>query len=588
MQLEKNIKELEASILYWRKQDAEYEALKDEIQSVRGPPARVAKELARIRREFEPEAIGKDEVEKLLGDKESKSPEQIANLLGHRIDYVTRNLDTLANRLETVENQYAAATVVSQPDATDEEGLPITEIFEELDDDDNIVSYRLQRPGDVQPQIREVLEKAGVKNLPQLNQKPGSEPPEPPKDAASPSSAVEQTNAISKPKKGVSFSSDTKEGHEPQVSRNARRLEQIMKDVKEQEELQKQDPIMPDEESEDDAAVRREMLEYAKGEVGPIVAELTLEEGDDQSDDEFDDEAEVDDDYDDDYDDFEDEDEHGKSRSSAITPEYRQRMVELERRLGVQSRFTQDVTEAPEEPEDESSNEDISPSGEGVGRIKVNVANSPPALEGPVTSTQAAPKGSLAKAKGGKEEKKAVRFASSLDIAPDSEAVPPTKPKVDPLSDIVEHSAPMKASAPSQPKRQSRFKKQRESDDAPASRDDFSSFATANGTIPKGPLDMPTQFLNQDRPAAPTGPEGKILGETIVERETSSKAGEDDDVDDTMLHQELAEEFQKRRKHFVNKQGGFLKETESPDQSLGEDMSSRQVSRFKAARLSKR
>src|ERR1019366_2435477 len=68
-------------------------------------------------------------------------------------------------QLLTAENKLAAAIVISTPDDLNEDGLPLTEIFEELDDNGNIISSRVSTPGSSKAQLLEVLEKAGVKDL---------------------------------------------------------------------------------------------------------------------------------------------------------------------------------------------------------------------------------------------------------------------------------------------------------------------------------------------------------------------------------------------------------------------------------------
>ncbi|KAG3177050.1 hypothetical protein PC129_g25530, partial [Phytophthora cactorum] len=73
-----------------------------------------------------------------------------------------------------------------------------------------------------------------------------------------------------------------------------------MKTAKEQENLGDNKPIVPEDEDEDDAEMRRQMLAYSMGEVSAVVAELELDDGETD-----------DDDYEFDYSDegFEDDDE---------------------------------------------------------------------------------------------------------------------------------------------------------------------------------------------------------------------------------------------------------------------------------------
>lgn len=341
-----------------------------------------------------------------------------------------------------------------------------------------------------------------------------------------------------------------------------------MNHAKKQEKISSEQAYIPEDDDEEDAELRRQMLEYS-GEVGAVVAELQLEEGD--SDDyeyEYSDEGFEGDDDDD------QEDKYGRYTGRVVTDDYRQRMLELEKKLGIKSRFT----EQPEDRDGDASSDDE----EGIGRIIVKPAS---ATTTSSSASKPAPVKSNIKEKQPEQlnGKKGVRFASNLDIAPENEpTVLPVReapmkkkePIVEPLSDkIVERSSTAKAPDTSEIKstrKPSRFKKARD-------------------IVPPGPLDVPAKFLDQDRPTAPTGPEGTTLADTLVERESIRAAPHPpDEFDDELIYQEVADEHHKLRKKFIQREGGFLKEDESPIQPLEEQDGGREpVSRFKAARLSK-
>ncbi|KAH7320037.1 Prefoldin subunit-domain-containing protein [Stachybotrys elegans] len=585
--LENTIQDLRKALHHWQTWDTEYEALKEEVDAI--PASQTSEELQRICGAFEGELLQPKEIREIFGENNSRSPEQIKNILDRRIDYVTKNIETLQKQIEAAENKLAAATVVSQPDATHEDGAPITDIIETLDDDDNVVSYTLNKPGDSMPQVREALGKAGVEeDLEDLDaaSKTASQPAPvlerssnggAASELATDKSAVVTTPGPT-PKKSVSFSDDVETNEEAipsqPISRAARRVENIMKTAREQENISKQDPVIPDDEDPDDAALRREMLKYSMGEVGAVVAELQLEEDSGEDDDGWDYMNEDDDDDDD-----EDEDKWGRSKKTAITDDYRRRMLELEKKLGIKSRLTEEYAAA--EAEDESDDERI-------GRIvvKPQAADSTSASTStPASAAKPAPSKSAMKTE--VQEKKGVRFAQELDIAPEREpaavAATPTAPKpkeakVDPLSDIVERSGPSKpvasTNAPNTGRKASRFKKSRED--------------PAAGEIPKGPLDAPSQFLNDQRDETPTGPEGRTIADTLVERDTAKNPLSPDDVDDAMMYSEVASEYQRMRRKFIQREGGFLKEDESPIQRPDEGEGGPEpVSRFKAARHSR-
>ncbi|KAH7156338.1 Prefoldin subunit-domain-containing protein [Dactylonectria macrodidyma] len=583
LQLEELVKKLKKDLQHWQTWDAEYEALKEEVDDVSEADTT---SLTQINDGFEGELLKPREIEDIFGGKNLRSKDQIKNVLDRRIDYVTKNIKSLQKQLEAAENKYAAATVVSQPDATDEDGQPITEIIEKLDDDDNVISYQLNKPGNSLSQLEDALEKAGIKDLPEsepdVTEKSPQQQPlhkeahQQPVATAQPVAKELVSEIIQPPlrsespaNKGVSFAPDTKPGDEPKpkVSRNAKRVEQIMQTAKEQEAIADQAPVIPDDEDEDDAEMRRQMLAYGMGEIGAVVAELELDEGD--TDDE--------DDYEFDYSDegFEDdeEDKYGRSTGTVLTDAYRQRMLELEKKLGIQSRFT---AQEPADEDGESSSDD-----ERIGRIVVKRnPEAQSAASKPTPSKSSIKEREPAESSG----KKGVRFASNLDIAPEGEAVRPliqeitdkdSEPLVEPLSDVVERSGPTKAAEPKSTRKPSRFKKSR--GEAPTATE-----------VPPGPLDLPVRFLDQDRPTAPTGPEGTTLADTLVERDASATPKPIGEFDDDMIQNEVADEYHRMRKKFIQREGGFLKEDESPIQPLDEaEGGPAPVSRFKAAKLSR-
>ncbi|KAF5017766.1 hypothetical protein F66182_10273 [Fusarium sp. NRRL 66182] len=568
-QLEDDINKLQNALRHWQTWDAEYEMLKEEVVAV---CTSGETELKTIHAGFEGELLKDRELDEIFGAKTHRSGQQILNILDRRIDYVTTNIASLQKQISAAETKLAEI----QPDTTEEDGLPITEIIEQLDDNDNVISYKLNQPDSALPKIQDALEKVGVKDLEDGSPSPQAESSTQREAESSSKSPPPQTDLQPKTlapsaSKGVSFAEDTKmqDGPKPQVSRNAKRVEEIMNHAREQEKIANEQAFIPEDEDEEDAELRRQMLEYS-GEVGAVVAELQLEEGDTDDDYEFEhsDEGFEDDDDDD------DEDKYGRSTSRIVTDDYRQRMLELEKKLGIKSRFT-------EQPEDEDG--DSSAEEEGIGRIVVK--KTPTATQSPSASKSAPTKSNIKEKEPEQTNgKKGVRFASSLDIAQEKEpAVLPVReapikeeePVVEPLSDVVvERSSSSKApdatTTAKSTRKPSRFKKARDS-------------------VPPGPLDVPTKFLDQDRPTAPTGPEGATLADTLVERDSIRTAPHPpDEFDDELIYQEVADEHHKLRKKFIQREGGFLKEDESPIQPLEEQDGGREpVSRFKAARLSK-
>ncbi|PTB40500.1 uncharacterized protein TrAFT101_005682 [Trichoderma asperellum] len=584
LRLEDNVNQLQKALQHWQTWDAEYEGLKEEVEAVTA--ADEAKELQRIHGGFDGELLSRTEIDDIFGQPKLKTKDQIINVLERRIDYVSKNIETLQKQLETAENKHAAATVISQPDDTDEDGQPILDIVEELDDDDNVVSFRLNKPGDSFGDVEALLKKAGISDDSEPKAGKKDTVSEKTENKSSPSKIKEQvldsvappnlpsTKPEYTPKKSVSFSEDTKAAEEPEqepeISWRAKRVKEIMSSAKDQEDISMQAAVIPKDESPEDAALRQQMLRYGMSEVGAVVAELELEEGDSEE------ESEIDEDFDDEFDEDEedDEDQYGRYKGSVVTDKYRQRMLQLEQKLGIKS---QSSMSQPKPDEAESSDNDYD---EGIGRILVKREAD---TSSPSTVSKSAPVKSNLKEKqvGDSEAKKGVRFAPSLDIAPEIEPSAPTisedkKDVVDPLSDIVERSSSSKpAQPPAQPaKRASRFKKARDNTD-PAS------------AVPKGPLDIRPKFMEEERQQVPTGPEGTTIADTLVEREPTASAIPPDEVNDAMTHQEVADEYQRMRRKFIQREGGFLKPDESPIKPVHDEENQEPISRFKAARLSR-
>lgn len=594
LELEDNIAKLRKALQHWQTWDVEYEALKEELDEVQDFDG---DELSRIQHDFEGELVTAKEIDEIFGRQKLRSKEQIVNVLDRRLDYVGDSIRTLQKQLDAAEERLADVTGEEYLGASagDEE---LTEIVEELDDDDNVLSYQLKQPSHALPHVKDALEKAGVKDIPGLEKgdaTPASQAqPQPAKASSSePSKPAEEPRVIdvsgdseleevvtSKPiqqepsvKKNVAFADDTKAADDlPQSSaRNVRRVEQIMQTAKEQEDLMEQNPIIPEDESPEDAAMRQAMLSYSMREVGAIVAEMEIEEvGSDEDDYEFE-YSDLDEDMDDDGSDV-----YSRYKGPVVTADYQERMLELEKKLGVRSRFTEAAEKRAEE--DSGSEDEARALQEGIGRIKISNATGTP------SAAKAAPAKSIIKNRNlsSGDQSKGVRFAEALDIAAEEEktinstSATVKKDIVEPMRDtIVERKAPSKPTPPPSNRKPSRFKQNR----------------SEGSAIPQGPFDVPASLIErnaQQLPPTPTGPSGATIAETLVERETNTRPVPPDEFDDSMIHDEVADEYQRMRKRFIQREGGFLAEDESPIQPLEEAHGGpERISRFKAARLSR-
>ncbi|CAN8100925.1 unnamed protein product [Discula destructiva] len=623
-QLEENVARIQTALQHWHVCDAEYEELKEEIERVSEASKPQRDILMHQIEQTKREVVTPDELKQLFGSgKAKKSLSSITDTLQHRIDYVTKNIGTLEKQLEAAEHKLAMAIVVMDPDVSNEEGLPFTDIVEELDEDGNVVSSRLHQPGDLQPQMMEALAKVGIKetDVPEGSEKEGAvaDDAEAADDAADGSreelddtTRMDLVESITKPptqetqlvepkpkpkskpatnankptsKKGVSFSHDTKPSDEiatgdiPPISQNA----QIMAELMEQARLQvipSSDPVIPEDESPEDAELRRAMLRYGMTDIAPIVAELEIDENGES---EYD---ETGSDWDDDDEDAYDED--GRYKYRVVDENLHARMRELQERLGFKS--TKELMQADsrmELDEDDDPNSNKLLDG-GIGRITVTAT--PPVKSALKTGDKAMEDTSA---------KKGVKFANALDVAPDPDTTPadPEQPSfVDPMRTTIVERAPAPvittptaaAAADAPPKKVSRFKK------ANAATSTSTSAALpirqAPTNPPAGPFDAPARFFeaNTEVRTAPEGPEGKTIADAVVERDLPGGAREPDDFDAALLHQEAAVEYNRMRNRMIHKDGGFVKdkdaEIEYPDDV---DESGKKLSRFKAARLAK-
>ena len=346
-------------------------------------------------------------------------------------------------------------------------------------------------------------------------------------------------------------------------------------------------------ESPEDAALRQEMLRYSMEEAGSVVAEINLEDNDD-TDRQLDYEATDDgEDYEDDEDtddsdieaeDTEEEDEFGRTTRRVVSDEYRQKMLELERKLGVRSMINAGPETASTDPVKNEMEE---------GRVDHEAEQG----KKPRSGVQ-----------------KGVRFAETLDI---QEA--PTNPAPVPASqealietrerpvatDVVEREATPKPPSlnVAAPKKISKFKASRAAQQA---QDPISGFTNDISLVANGPLarnglsdrlvpathSASTKFMSiLSEPVMPRevpgGPRGKTHVETVVERPMSDKktmAKAPDELDPELMNQQIRDEYNRAHNRRIQKKDGFM----SIDQEDLEDEEGRpKISRFKAARLAR-
>ena len=347
--------------------------------------------------------------------------------------------------------------------------------------------------------------------------------------------------------------------------------------------------VIPVDESPEDAALRRQMLRYSMSEVGAVVAEIELDEEDEDLSD-----ASYTDDEDGTISDTssleEDEDEHGRTKRRVLDDAYLEEMRALEKKLNA------------------TAIQNVGPHANGLTAPVVEKTS------GSITRDSSFK--DLSKSPTISSISKKVRFAEELDVRD-----PPLKDQSNsivksiskPIKDnIVERVAPMDGHTQptTAPKKISRFKSARAGNptisptkaafDTPAAdtlveRTTPKTSASPRPTSNRYHLPDHTNLTGSESPRlVPTGPSNRTHAPIVIERPYSaitdpSTAVEPDELDPALLHQQVATEYHIMRNRMVQRQGGFLA-TDGEKEYVPlteEDGGAPKVSRFKAARLAK-
>ena len=363
--------------------------------------------------------------------------------------------------------------------------------------------------------------------------------------------------------------------------------------------------VIPTDESPEDAALRRQMIQYGLHEVGAVVAELDLDE---DSESQFSFSA---DDSDDDQQHSssaeEEEDKFGRTTRRVVDDDYRREMLDLENKLKARATKAIEPIVPRSSPEVNGMSEKESTKLPGTSVLRDKVERST-------------------------VKKKGVRFAEELDISPAPAQGSTSKPTritageaAPAIRDaIVERAAPRETpstEASPMPQRVSRFKTARA---AANYNGKFPAMRTGDPHIVNGPLKGP--ILERGLPNAtpslpliaatsgkrkdftgpiqatgegharqmPEGPQGKTHVHSIIEHEVSSHepdAPDPDDMDPALLQQEVAIEYHRMRNRMIQRQGGFLPRDNEDEERVPlteeEGGTGKKMSRFKAARLRK-
>ena len=626
-QLEEHVAKLQFALQHWQKWNFEYEALKEEIAAL--PPTTTSQALYRAAHDFQGEVLDEKEIRELLGQDKgiSRKPEQVVALLSRRIDYVQRNVETVQKQVD--------GAVIKLGEVGPTEKQDMTEILEELDEQGNVISSRLSRPGEATSEVVNALKKAGVKedDLQEIDptiedkialdmtttsssvttqgEAPGSASKVEERSASGKQASEEQVGVEGSRRKSVTFAEDTKAesaqsaGGEVQKSSTTKadpvktkstrqRIPVIVKnnfepqdraleivsdnDDNDIDESSTQAPIIPADESEADAMIRREMLAYSMNEMGAIVAQLDLAE------------TSVDDDgsyYTDEDDDDEDEDgmrtsatatddeeenEFGMNATGMMSAQYRQEMQDLEARLN--AKYFANLGPDAAGMLDENGIADVEQLATHTARIAVKDDEDMPQRPSRDTSSASAPNvappSALRTIPAG-SAKKGVRFAEELDVAPPQPAVQAPKATMKTstpgIRDVVQERTALPSSSitaplpPSNTRPPSRFKAARSA-----------SAQSANPPEAQSPLPTSTTSSITSTTKSPssrlTTPANSPLAAIVAERPPSSistataAAHEPDEFDPELVRRQVAEEYYRQRNRRISKEDGFRREVQ--------------------------
>lgn len=575
-QLQDSVEKLRKALALWTTWEADYQSLKDELEIADNTSPEHIRDIARS---LDSSLLDDKEVDELLGKglKTKRTANQVVDMISRRIDYVLQNSATIEKQLDAAEKRLAGVDVLLEPGLENEDGLPMMDIEEELDEDGNVVGSSLNQTGKAAAEIAEVLRKAGLQKLDLVQggiaQPQAGVPTTSPTAsirASSPSahtqpepqpSESDQPQAI--PQKSVSFADEEQpkpakgkialenDGYNDALAdMNFTRGTKVIELDQDDNEIASY-PIIPQGESPEDAELRRQMLQYGLSEVGQIVAELDLDQPTvSYSDDEDED------DYDYNTEDDEEEDEYGRTKKVVVTEDYRQQMLELEKKLN--ARMIENT--GPDTNTDSLA--------EHVSEIRTMRIRGNEHFDQSLAAARAEP------IKDQSLKKKGVRFADDVDVSEAPSQMPkPVRNQINPSPTITDRiverpsSTPEAQAAPTKPAKVSRFKSARHG-------------ATE-------PRILPTPFVPA-APPVPTGPAGRTLAPTVLEHaSTTSEPQVPDEYDPVTINREIQTEYHKARNRYMQQQGGF-KQPEHGEEVpviVDEDGKTKKVSRFMAARL---
>jgi len=140
--LEDQIAKLRRSLQYWQTWEAEYDGFKEELETL-DQGAR-SEDIIELASNFGGTTITEKEVKELLGfgHGAQRSHSQLLDTISKRVETGQKNADSITKQLDQAELEYDRLNSPNRTSTASEE-KPVMEIYEELDDQGNVVSSRL-------------------------------------------------------------------------------------------------------------------------------------------------------------------------------------------------------------------------------------------------------------------------------------------------------------------------------------------------------------------------------------------------------------------------------------------------------------
>jgi len=589
LQLEENIAQLRKSLRHWLTLEIDYEGLKEEFLAL--PQDASLEDCLQAAQESKADLVDEKELRSLLtsGGSRHRQPQQVVELLTKRVDYVSRNVETIRKQLSDAEKKRNALLLAEEPEHREDAGLPLTEITEELDETGQVISTKIHMPGADAPQLIDVLKRAGVHDLHETGGTITRVETAPGRRGVD-ATMHEEIAILDQPPAAPKFDQQQQGDNQEQDGSSINDVVKVNANATLSKPRSTSTAAVNPNDTEEEAVLRQEMIEYGLDEVGAIVAELDLQEDAsdisyDEGDDNFEVDSEFEDEFENDMDEDESEDETGKANRLAISSKYRRKMEELEKKLGL--KVMENLGPTPDLPPEVQAELDRPPAAEAAG--KAAIARHEATGKSSMKNTQPE---ALDQLRAEPKKKKKVTFSQTLDIAQeDHKDVLATtngsqvvEPKVKAVGDVVVE----------------RTNRSDQSDlpQAPAPPVKTSKFKSARLSTPQTPMFPPPMDFAGNKSQTSGGPPGKLVADAVIERPTvdgdSTAAPDPNDIDEEIHRREIATEFYRMRNRRIHEQGGFVGEGEADNYGdevappLMEDESTgkvRKVSRFKAARI---